>query len=320
MLNPSEFETRNAVEEYSIKYTNEQTDFIAEEIFVPVVVKKSQTKKYQYDLKHLREVETASTSKAVANKVDYGVFTTNLTTVVHKLSADVDPRDQVNADSAVSELEMDAAENIMSRILIKRERLMNTLVSTSTNYPSALTSSLGSTATWAVAGGDPEADAKTVHTALYNSCGYKANAVAMSFEGYMTLRTSPSLRDRLKYTKGQAISDDDIKSLLMVDYVHVCKARHNTTIEGQTDTLAAIWDDHALFYVKGKPGRRSVNYGNMWMRNQLYSYTYEDQQRGSGDGRVKVLEMGLEYVMTAGGVVSSSDGDFACGYFLDNIF
>lgn len=321
MLDASQFQTRNAVEDYSIKFINEQTDFVAEEIFTPVIVPKTQTKKYQYDLSHLREVETRASSKAAANKVDYGVFTSNLTTELHKLAGDVDPRDEINADAAVADMEFDQAENILSRILIKRERLMNTLVSTSSSYPTDLTSSLGGTATWAVAGGDPEADAKTAHAAIHARCGKKANALALSYTGYLTLRTSPALRDRVKYTKGMAISDDDLKSLLMVDYIHVCKARYNSAIEGATDSLAEIWDDHALFYVKGSGNaKRQVSYGNMWMRNQLYSYTYEDQSRGSGDGRIKVLELGMEYVMTAGGVISSSDADFACGYLLDNIF
>lgn len=319
-LNPADFETRTALEDYSIKYINEQTDFVADEIFVPVVVSKTQTKKYQYTMEHMREIESRATSKAVANKVDYGVFTSNLTTELHKLAGDVDPRDMVNADPAVADMEFDQAENIMSRILIKRERLMNTLVSTSGNYPTDLTSTLGATATWAVAGGDPEADAKTAHKAIHARCGKMANAIAMSLEGYLTLRTSPSIRDRVKYTKGNAVSDDDIKSLLMVENIHICKSRHNNAIQGAADSMAAIWDDHALFYVKGKPGRRTVSYGNSWMRNQIYSYTYEDQTRGSGDGRIKTVELGMEYVMTAGGVISSSDGDFACGYLLDNIF
>lgn len=320
MLNPADFITRTALENYSIKYINEQTDFIAEEVFVPVVVSKTLTKKYQYSMEHMREVESRATSKSVANKVDYGVFTSNLTTELHKLAGDVDPHDMADADPAVADMEFDQAENIMSRLLIKRERLMNTLVATSGNYPSDLTSSLGATATWAVAGGDPEADAKTVHKAIHARCGKMANSLALSLEGYLTLRTSPALRDRVKYTNGSAISDGDLKSLLMVENIHVCKARYNNAIQGAADSMAAIWDDHALFYVKGKPQRRAVSYGNMWMRNQIYSYSYEDQARGSGDGRIKTVELGMEYVLTAGGVVSSSDADFACGYFLDNIF
>lgn len=320
-LNPSQFITRTAVEDFSIKFINEQTDFIAEQVFPTVVVPKSQNKKYQYDLGHFREVETRSSSKAAANKVDFGVFTSNLTTELHKLAADIDPHDKVDADAAVADLEFDQAENIMSRLLIKRERLMNTLVSTGANYPADLTSTLGAGAVWTGAGGDPENDAKTAHAALFARCGKMADSLALSMTGYLSLRYSPTLRDRVKYTNGsQAVSDEDLKSLLQVKNIFVCKARYNNSIEGAADVMAEIWDDHALFFVQGSGGKRSVGYGQTWMRNQLYSHTWEDQARGSGDGRVKVLEMGLEYVMTAGGVVSSSDADFACGYLLDNVF
>lgn len=319
-LNPSSFITRTPVEEYSIKYINEQKDYVAEEVFPSVVVSKTATKKYQYDLSSFREVETRSSSKAAANKVDYGVFTSNLTTELHKLAGDVDPRDETNADAPVADMEFDQAENILQRLLIKRERLMNTLVSTAASYPADLTATLGAGAVWTSAGGDPENDAKTAHAAIFARCGKLADSIMLSQTGYLSLRYAPSLRDRVKYTKATAVSDEDLKSLLNVQNIYVSRARYNNSIEGAADSMAEIVDDYCLFFVKGSGGKRSVGYGQTWMRNQLYSHTYEDQARGSGDGRIKVLELGLEYVMTAGGVISSSDGDFACGYYLDNIF
>jgi hypothetical protein len=321
MLDISQFITRNAIDNHSLLVANERTDFITEEVFPPLVCAKSATKAYHYDQNHLREVETRASSKAKANRVDYGVFTRDVTLELHKLAGEVDPKDEANADSPVADLEFDTAANIMERLLIKRERLMVDLVSTSSNYPGSLTATLGADVTWDSAGGDPEANAATARIATKAACGRPANALALSFSGFEKLRQSPALKDKFKFTSGQSLTEEMIKNALGVKFLHVCAAQYNNSAEGAANSLGEIWDDFALFYVKDTTqSKRSMGFGRMHIRNQLYTHIYLDNERGSTDGRLKVLEMGWEYKLQASGVVSSSDGDFIAGYMLDNIF
>lgn len=321
MIDGSQFKTRTALEDYSVQLLNDKSKaFVATEIFTPKYVEKDQTKKYQYDLTMLRDVETLSSSKSEANEVDYGVFTSNITTYPHKLKGSVDPRDVKNADAAVANMKLDQAENITSRMLIRMERKAVALATDSTNYPSALTSTLAAGSTWLDAAGDPEYDSVVAANAVKLRCMRVPNAAAMSGTTFRLLRTSPAFRERIKYTSGGPVSEEAIAAFLGVKKLVICDAVYNSAIPGAADSVGDIWDDSVLFFVQEtNPGLRSVGYGHTWIVKDFYTYEYEDQKIGSGAGRLQWIEMGMEYEMGAGAVVSSSDGDFIAGYLLKNV-
>lgn len=321
-IDVSQFQTRTAIDDYSLQILNEAKHFIAGEVLPWKYVDKAQSKKYQYDASMLRDVETESDSKAAAELIDYGVFTSSMTTKLHKLAAEIDPRDEAIADSAVSDMRLDAAANIMQRLMIRMERKMVALVLDSTNYPAALTATLASGSTWLDALGDPQTDSVTAANAVKLKCGKVPNAIAMSGTSYRLLQTSPAFRERVKYTNAGVIPDAALLAYFGVQSLYVADAVYNSTAVGATvnNTLADIWDDSALYFVREpNPSLRSMSYGHTWVRKNFYSYEYLDNTRGSADGRIKMLEQGLEYEQGAGFVVSSSDGDFAAGYLLKNI-
>lgn len=320
MLDISSFITRTALDRFAILYINSQSDFVTENVLTPMPVPKTATKKYQYDTSMLREVPDEKPSKAKANKVDYGVFTSNLTTTPHALAADIDPQDERNADAPVADMEQKQATNILSRLMIRRERLMVTKVSTAGNYPSGLTAAAG--ATWSSIAGDPEGDVLTMKKAVRDQCSAVPNALAVSWEGLERLKQSPALKARLMYTSGQRLTEEEIKNLLGVQYLTVAKAKYDSSLPGGTvGTLTDIWSNFALCYVyEPNPQKESIRYGHFYVRNQLYNYSYVDNERGSGDGRIKVLEMGWDYSLDAAAVESSSSSKFSAGYLLTGIY
>lgn len=323
MLNPSDFITRNATEAYSIRYANDQKDYIADALFPPSPeTLKDLIKVWQYDTSQYRSSTVKKGSKAVADRVDYSGFFTNITLELRKLAGEIDPSDERNFDPIVSNLREDMAATIMDRLLIAKELEAATLATTVGNYPAALTSALGAGATWAVAGGDPEADSQTARVAVKGQCGKMPNALALSWTGFENLKNNPALKDRVKYTSGQSLTADQVKNLLQVQHIFVGSAQYNANLEGNaTQTLTDIWNDSAVFFVHDPtPRRKKICYGVQPIHNRLYSYEFEDQERGSEDGRIKVLEMGWRYQLFPGAVVSSSDTDFAAGYLLRNIF
>jgi len=318
-IDVSQFQTRTALDDFSLQIINERTDFIASEVLPWKYVDKSQNKKYQYDASMIRDVETESSSKSAAPRVDYGVFASNMTTKLHKLEAEVDPRDEAISDRAVADMKFDQAANIAERLLIRAERKMVGLVLDSTNYPAALTSTLAAGSTWLDAGGDPEGDSVTASNAVKLKCLRRPNAAAMSGTTMRLLRTSPAFKERIKYTNGGPVPDAAIMAFLGVQKLSIAEAIYNSGAIGAADSFAEIWDDSVLFYVfNPNPGLRSISYGHTWVRKNFYSYERLDEARGSGDGRISILEQGLEYEMGAGIVVSSSDGDFTGGYLLKN--
>lgn len=318
----SQFQTRDALSDFSLQLMNESKSFIASDVLPFKYVDKAQVKKYQYDVSMLRDVETESDSKAAAGLVDYGVFTSNMTTKLHKLAAEVDPRDEAIADKSVSDIKFDQAANIAQRLMIRMERKMVALVLNSANYPAALTATLAAGSEWTAAGGDPQGDSVTAANAIKLKCGSVPNAIAMAGTTYRLLQTSPAFKERVKYTNAGLIPDAAMLAYFGVQTLHVCDAVYNSTAINATvnNTLADIWDDSVLYFVRNpNPSLRSMSFGHTWVRKNFYSYEYIDNARGGPDGRMQMLEQGIEYEQGAGYVVSSADGDFAAGYLLKNV-
>lgn len=318
-LNPSSFQTRDALTDFSIRAANEMTDFIADEVFPPVYVTKEQFKTYQYDLSNYREVDTQKSSKSEADLVDYGVFTKDRTAKLHKLAGEWDPADEKNFDKVVADLQQDTAKTVIERLMLRKERLAVALATTASYYPSALTQTLAGGSTWLDAGGDVEGNSRTARVAVKTACGKAPNAAAMSWTTFEALKVAPSVVDRIKYTNGQQPTEEILKNLLGVQFLHICRAQYNSAIEGATASLSDVWDDTVVYYVKDtSPSPRTMRYGSTYIRNELYTYQYKVDERGSGDGRIERLEMGLWYLHAPGAVVSSSDDDFTAGYCLKN--
>jgi len=325
-INPSEFKTTTALEALTLKIINDKTAFVADQVFTPVYVEgeKDNFKVYQYDGRELRDIDSASDSKSEANRIDYGVFSVSRKTTLHKLKGDVDPRDEKTFDGAVADVSADTADSISSHLLIRRERAFVTLATTAANYPAALTKSLVDASTRLTdAGGDIEAEAEIAHTAVRSSCGAKANAAVISWTGLKKLIRSPSVVARVKYAGegNKAAQIDTIRNLLGVDELIVSEAVYNSAAEGAARAIADVWGDDLLFFVKDpSPRKKSMRYGAWYVRNQLYTHRAEDPKRGSGDGRIEELEMGWEWLLAPGAVVSASDDDFIAGYLLKNIY
>lgn len=322
-LDPSLFQTTTPLENFSIRASNEMGAYIADEVFSPVIVNKTAIKVYQYDSSQFRARTSLKASGAEADLVDYAVFTRDRTPLLNKFAAEYDPADSQNFDAPVAQLAQDAALIVMDSLMLSKEVQMATKALTTSNYPSDLTATLAADATWISAGGDPEGNAATARQAVFNRCMKAPNAAAMSWTTFEKLRAAPYFIDRMKYTNAAPTEDGFkvmLKAWLGVQFLHICSAKKTTSIEGAAVTITDVWGDEILFYVKS-PGQslRTMSYGRNYLRNQLYTYQYQVNERGSGDGRIQRLEMGWWYSLEAGAVVSSSDSDFSAGYLLTNV-
>lgn len=321
-IETSQFKTRTPMENLSLRLINDKTDFVADRIFTPVYTdEKDIFQVYQYDARHMRNISSLSTSKAEANRVDYGVFRRDRTSSIYKLKADVDPRDAATFDSAVADVRVDAADTIWSHLMIEREVLATTLATTAANYPAALTRTLvDGTSTFTAAGGNVESEVALAHAAVRTSCGKSPNAACISKTGFDRIKAAPSVVERLKYTNGTKATEEQVANLLGVQELIIAGAAQNTAAENAAGVLADIWPDDILFFVKNpSPSKRQMRYGAWYVRNEIWTHEAVDNRRGSGDGRISELEMGWEYVLAPGAVVSASDDDFIAGYLLKNI-
>lgn len=325
MLNPASFKTTDPLVEFSIRAGNDMTDFIADEIFQPVIVSKEAFKIYQYDTSQFRVRDPRKSSKASADSVDYGVYTRDATAILHKLKGEWDPNDSAQFDAVVANLEQDAALLITEALQLYKETEAATLATTSSNYATANTASLGAGATWIVAGGDPLANIKDARSAVRISCSKLPNAAALSQTTFDALKSSPIFIDLMKYNAPVAPSDDQFATLLKgwlgVQHLHIGKALKNTNVEGNaTQTLSDVWDDSLLFYVKNPAvSPKVMRYGANYIWDTMYTRKWQDEDRGGPKGCIQLLEMGMSYVLASAATVASGNNDFAAGYLLQNV-
>lgn len=326
MLNPSQFKTTDPLVDFSIRAGNEMTDFIADELFQPVITSKEAVKIYQYDTSQFRVRDSRKSSKAASDSVDYGVFTRDATAVLHKLNSEWDPNDSAQFDAVVANLEQDCAAVIMESLLLFKETEAATLATTAANYPAANTQTLGAAATWITNGGDPLSNISTARSAVRISCSKESNAAAMSWTTFDALKSSPVFLDLMKYS-GQFVAPTQdqfaglLKQWLGVQYLHIGKALKNVNVEGNaTQTLSDVWDDSIVFYVKNPSvSPKVMRYGANYTWNQMYTRKWQDDARGGPLGCIQLLEMGMSYVLASAAVVGSGDNDFAAGFLLKNV-
>lgn len=323
MLNPASFKTTSALADLSVKFANEMSAFIALQVLPAAYVPKAQFKWYQYDKANLRRVDSKTDSKAPANLIDYGAFTKSGTALLHKLAAEVDPADERDADAPVSNMELDATQNVMQMLLIDLEKEVSDKIGLSTNYPSALTSALAAGDTWADAAGDPIEDARVARSAVKDSCGRAANVLAISWTTFEYLKIHPAIIDRIKFTGGQTPTKEAIANLLGVKEIIISEAQYNNAAEGATDNLDDIWGDFALFFYRNPAATgnetRGVTFGRTFFVQELYTRVDEDKRRGAKE-RIKLLESGWWYTPEFVAVQSSSDGDTCAGYLFTNTY
>jgi len=311
------FITRTPVESACFDFAASADQFVADKLFDPKPVTNAATKVPQFDTSKMRVVETQKGTNAEADKIDEQLFYRDITLEEHKLSSDINPRDARDADPAGQRLLSDArkAQIVTLGLLMKREAKAVTLATTSSNYPADLTTALSAGDRWDDTG-DPEAQMSVANLALRNRCGLDANALLVDKDALDRMRLSQNIRSRTQYTNGGPIPDDILKSYFRVDHLFVGRARRDSSYEGVAASMAGFWGANAIAFVYNPSiDMENVSYGHMWWINTpFWSKTIIDEKRTGAAGPMRNVQVGTEYLLDKGMVVSASDSDFAAGY------
>lgn len=319
--NRSTFTTTTAEEGVVYDYMQDEKSFIAADVFSPKPVDRANKKITQMDISKLKVYDTQRATNSEAEIINEGSFTRDISLKEHKLEFEINP--QLVRDSDIQIL--DGARPIQMAthgLLMKRESIAATLATTLGNYPGSLTSAIASGDRWNEANGDPEADMTTARTAVRNLSGVSINALAIDVTTFDKLRLSPSFRDRVKFTKGTPVSEDDIKAFFGVEYLFVGKARQNTANEGATAALSGFWGTNAVaFYHNPGVSMFDVSFGQLAMYGQggVKTYLRVDEKKQGASGPMRYQGVVMEYACTYGYVESSASTKFAAGYLLRTV-
>lgn len=319
MLPASSFITASPLEDFSIRYGNSLEGFAALRIFEPHIVSKKTGQFYSYSKDNLKLGKLDAPSGTEAPSFGYTVSKRTYTTAEKAAKQLVLERDARDFDRPVADLDTEAAQQNMDKLMLELEDAAHTLVTTSGNYPAALVKTLtDSTDTWLDAGGDPLNDIRDQSEDVFEACGKRPNVLALSGKGLGILLLNPAIVDRIKYT-GQAVTADIVRMLMNLQEIVVSDCIKNTANDGAADSLSSVWDDDAVLFHRGPKSLKGMTFAKAFIANQLYVKTIDKPELGRGLGAHE-LESGWEYALERGSTVSSSDTDFNAGSLIVNIF
>ena len=230
-----------ALTQIATAYIQDQTYYVAEQVFANVPVEHQTDKYFQFskdDFYRDEAQERADTAESVGGGFNLGqaAYSANVW-AYHK---DVGAQTRRNADPAVN-MDIATTRFCMQKLLIKRDRifmakfLVNGVWGTDVTGTAGGTPGSGAPAFWNDdAGGDPYTDIATAQTTVLQNTGFEINCGLLAFPVYQGLRKHPLVVDRIKYTTradASKITPELLASSFDVEKLVVSKAVYNATPE-----------------------------------------------------------------------------------------
>lgn len=261
MSNPALY-IDQALTDVSNAWFNDDKDFIADQLFPEVLVKKPTFKVGKYGKDGLRlPSNTLRTGEAQAKRVNLTRGYDDIGPLQEHALSDFITKDDYDLTDDPFEPESDSVENMNSIMALVDEKDLATQL-TDTSIVTQNTT-LSGTDQWSdYDNSDPLADIKAaVEAAKF----IDFNTIAMGKEVWLALSQHPVLLDRLKWSERGVVTEEAFLSLVApygITKLLIGKAKENTAKEGLADSISTIWGKNVILaFVQPKPGRKKVNGG-----------------------------------------------------------
>jgi hypothetical protein len=262
--------------------------YVADKVLPELVVKQKSGIIGAYGNGHLRLSDDLMGGEAAAlraNPISRSISQTYLVET-HGLEGVVTADDYNNVEQPF-DAEADEVAGLTHMVLTNKERKFATSLFNTTTF-SGRTTTPGTK--YGTGGSDPLADFKTAQNAIVDSVGVQPNAAIMSQKVLNILKYHASLLDVLgfKYNQMGTLSLGDIATALNVEEIIVANAPYNSAKDGQADSIAQIWSDSILFYVRPKAAAKyqvSLGYSmklSGMNGNQVYKYDLNNPPGSQG--------------------------------------
>ena len=224
----------------SVKYSNDQSMFIAGKVFPQVPVKKETDAYYVFGKDNFLIPETLRANKSPANQSEYALSTSTYELERHSLRDLVSDRDRENSDDGLMP-DADTTEHLTEQVLLRKELQAANTLFTSTNFSNG--HSLTSTLQWSnlTNTSDPIGDVATATTVILQNSGRKPTNVITGFEAFQGLQNHPNILERIKYSERAIISEELISSVFGVSQLNIGQAVYNTAKEGAAASMSYVW-------------------------------------------------------------------------------
>lgn len=241
----------------SIAWMQDDSNFIADAMFLTVPVRKQSDRYYVY-LRNNWFTAKAKKRAPATESAGSGFELDNTPTYfadVYAIHKDVDDQIRSNCDAAL-DLDRDSTEFVTRDLVLKREVTWATDFFTTGVWTGSTTGTDVTPAPlWSAVGSTPIVDMRSQLTATKRRTSFRANVLAMGEEVWSILQDHPDFTDRIKYTQTAIVTTDLLAAVLGVDEVLIGGAVQNTALEGATENMQFIFGKNVLMlYRPSRPG------------------------------------------------------------------
>jgi hypothetical protein len=238
---------------------------VGEALFPAVTVNKQSDKYYVFGREQWLPESDERAPGSVANEIiGYTVSLDTYYAREHALQIPVTDEERENVDSPLSP-DRDATELVTAKIMLGRERAIQTLATATANYASGMSTTLSGTAQWDSANyatSDPIGVLRAGKAAVHAQIFTEPNTLVVPYQVMTALEDHPDFLERIKYSERAIFSPELLASILGFQRVVVPGAGINTAKLGQTPTLSYLWGkDVVMAYVPQRGGLKIPAYG-----------------------------------------------------------
>src|ERR1019366_9075382 len=245
----------------SIAYLQNQSNFIASQVFPTVPVDKASDLYYKYRKNDWFRDEAQRRADATESAGSgYNLDQDSYNTQGWAFHKDIGDQTAANADAPLN-LEADATAFVSQRLAIRREiDFVSKYFVTSVwaaditgvvSAPSGIQTIQWSTAT----GSDPISDIDLGKDTILQNTGFEPNTLVVGYKVWRVLKKHALVVDRYKYTSSASITTAMVAELFEIDRILVAKAVKATNNEGATEAYAFTHGNNALLcYSAPNPG------------------------------------------------------------------
>lgn len=237
----------------SIAYIQNQSHFIAPQVFPMVPVEKQTNKYFKYTKADwFRDTVERRADSAESVGDGYTLSTDTYSCDVWALHKDIGNQLRANFDNPLSP-DRDATMFLTQRMLLRQEIQWVTEYFATTVWGTDVT--LSGTDQWSDYGNsDPVDDIEAGKETILKNTGYMPNTLVIGYQVFRKLKEHPDFVDRIKYTSSQNVTAELMAKRFDVDRLLVAKAIKNTANEGATASFDFTHGKSALLmYVNPTP-------------------------------------------------------------------
>lgn len=268
MPDRSDLHIDKALTNMSVQYLQDESNFIAGQVFPMVPVQKQSDRYFVYKKEDwFRDDAQERAPGTESAGGDYDIDNTP-TYFCRKYAfhKDVFEEDRANADDPLTPDE-DAVAFVTDKILLNKE---NNWARTffkegvwGTDLQGAATAAADKVVYWDdYANSTPIEDITAASTAQAEVTGKRPNTIVMGRRAYDALKNHPDFLDRVKYTQKGVVTTDLIAQMFDVDRVLVANAIQNTAKKGQQAAMSFILGNHVLLcYTTNAPRLKTATAG-----------------------------------------------------------